>query len=158
MKRDKIKKLILIVLCLIVLLCVFFLGYFYAWYTDSKVYFNNYVYDYYRKEHYYASNKFLSFSKEYYHEDSGKSVIEKRKFKSVEDNVEKINKYIENFFDNLYEADKNINVEFAYDLITSDDYYDMFFYENNISLNYYDVSENVLYIFEFPNEDKEMKE
>ena len=155
---KKTTKIIFGIICLMILIVCFICGYFYAWYTDSKVYFNNYVYDYYRKENYYASNRFLSFSKEYYHEDSGKSVIEKRKFKSVEDNVEKINNYIENFFDNLYEADKNINVEFAYDLITSDDYYDMFLYENNISLNYYDVSENVLYIFDFPNEDKEMKE
>lgn len=157
MKRDKVKKIFLIVLNLIVLVCFLLLGYFYAWYTDSKVYFNKSVYEYYKKENYNISNKYLFFSKEFYHEDSGKSMIEKRNFRLVEDNIEKINNNIEKFFDILYDSDKKINIDFDYELISFDDYYDMCVYENNMSLNYYDVSENILYIFEFPNEDKEMK-
>lgn len=149
MKKNT--KIIFGIIFLIILIISFICGYFYAWFTDSRAYFDFLTYDYYKIECYYNDDYKRYLSIRYYHEEEGQKMLEKGDFISIEKDLESLTNNINHFFDNNQNGEK---YEFNYDSITSDDFYKISIYEECTWLNYYDSKDNILYVFEFPSEDK----
>lgn len=149
MNKSKIIKIVLIVAYLILLLIAIFFGYTYAWFTSSIKEGVSFYYDscdYYKAEHYNTSDVSLYLSKYYYHDAEGKLKIKNMKYISVGNRIEYIKKYISTFLEKIHELEGLNNAEFNYDAITSNDYYLLKLYNEEVLLHYYDVEDNILYI------------
>lgn len=151
MKAKKIIKIVVLTfICLFILSVVFLFGWFDSEFYSSLVgrkYYSAYEEKYYKMESYRSPNHSnLSFSRYYYLQFYIKEAFPgSSKCISVEDNVETIKKYISTSLDELYESDNNIDIEFNYDAITSNDYYYLRIEGEEVFLRYYDIDENILY-------------
>ena len=146
MNKKKIVKNILI--CLFVLILDFFLGYFYTKFSSSRPVVNFIAGDFYKSEEFYNYKNDYSISKVYYNEEVGNEIVNERKFLLVEDNIQKIQENINISLSNIEQSNENNNLEFNYDIITSNDYYILLKKENNLYLYYYDEDDNILYKFD----------
>lgn len=153
MNKSKIIKIVLTIAYLILMLIAIFFGYTYAWFTSSSKEGVSSYYDscdYYKIEHYNTSDVSLYLSKYYYHDEAGKLNIKNMKYISVGNRIEFIKKYISTFLEKIHELEELSDIEFNYDAITSNDYYSLKLYNEEVLLHYYDVEDNILYIMSYP--------
>lgn len=106
--------------------------------------------DFYKWENYNINQLNLSFFKYYYHEEEGQLKIKNMNYELIDNNAETVKSNIRIFLDKLHELNKPIDIEFDYDIITSNDYYSLKSNEERKLLHYYDIEENVLYIIDIP--------
>lgn len=151
----KAKKIILIgvkFICFNIVLIVAFIMGSYLWVISHKTYEPPFFsYEFYKSEMYLNSDPFILFSKYYYYENP--SEMWSNDYMLIENNVETVKTNISTSLNKLHELDNAINIEFNYDIITSNDYYFLKTIkdENLILLYYYDVDEHILYTTYFPN-------
>lgn len=140
MSLKKVAKVFVkIIFCLIILVIAYSLGACSYWIKDqNKSIIAN---DYYKMEFYKSTDETTSFSKYYYEENID---IEK-KYKLGNDSVEEVRKNIEIAIDKLHKLDNSINIEFDYDIVTSNDFYLLRNDSDFICFQYYDVEEYILY-------------
>lgn len=160
MKKNKIIKITLMVIFLIIVLIDLFLGYTYASFSSSRrlgLLIPYYCWDFYKEENYKipdTPDTNISFSKRYYYEEYDGSFVEDMIL--IKENVEEIKNNISISFNKLKELDDSIPIEFDLESITPDDYYTIDAirkYDNELvsRISYYDVDEHILYVISLPN-------
>lgn len=146
MKRKKVIKIILIMFPVLIL--DFFYGYFYTNYTSSRPAIIHINEDFFKSEEFHNLKNNYSITKSYYSEEIGKEITNKRKYLLVGDNVQNIREYINMSLENIKQSNENDYIEFNSNIITSNDYYKLLKNGDSLYLHYYDVDDNVLYMFD----------
>lgn len=155
MKVKKTKILVMFMSLIIVLLVTLLYG-IYVWFTSSRIESSPNA-KYYKYERYETPmDKTIYFSKKYYYDEADEFYKKNGngRYMLVENNVETIKNNISIALNKLNELDNSINIEFNYDNITSNDYYDLSEGYNlsvgeDVLLYYYDIDEHILYVTHF---------
>lgn len=162
MKKKRFLKIFFsILICLIILSFTFFLGFA----CEKNYFWKNYWVpcpkisdEYYKKEEYVTNHYGLIFSKYYYSSEADDVFVENLNPTLVGDDAEKIKNCISDFLNVLSELNAEDDVEFDYDIVTSNDYYSLviegksiwrYYDESQTLLHYYDVDEHVLYVIQY---------
>lgn len=151
MKVKKVIKIVVLTfICIIILSIDFLFGWLDSEFSNSFIgckFYNELGSDYYKREKYVSSDfNGTSFQKYYYHQDDYTVICKGRITCSpVKGKEELVKNYIKTSLNNLHELDNNIEIDFDYDVITSDDYYYVEYDEGMTFLYYYDAGEHILY-------------
>lgn len=145
MKKKKVLlKVAIFIHFNIVLLLVFHIGMFMGAITP-KPYISLIGDNYYKKEGHYSIDTYNDLLKFYYNEEP--NYLENKEYILVGNKTEKIKVIIKDSLAELRETN-NVNIDFDYDSVTSNDRFYLIkksFFESML-LHYYDVDENILYV------------